>query len=79
LVTAPLPVAPLIPVVGPAAVSVQAVGSAVPPLLFVTVFTSVNDAGWSSLTMVQVADCPMASVIDAPACVPPAHDQADAV
>ena len=53
-VTASDPVAPVI-VVGPAADSVHAVGTAVPPLSLVTVLTRVSVAGWSSLVIVQVA------------------------
>ena len=51
------PGAPLIGV-GPAAVRVQAVGIAVPPLSLVTVLTRVSVAGWSSLLIVQVAVTP---------------------
>ena len=54
-----VPVAPLI-VVGPVACNVHAVGNAVPPLSFVTVFTNVNCAATSSLLIVQVADSPNA-------------------
>ena len=63
-------------VVGPVAVSVQSVGSAVPPLSLVTVLTSVSVAGWSSLWMVQVAVSPLASTSEEPLSVPPVQDQA---
>ena len=76
-VTAALPVAPEIGV-GPAALNVQSVGTAVPPLSLVTVFTNVSWAGMSLLVIVHVADCPSANAIDAPVCVPPMHDHADA-
>ena len=49
--------------VGPAADSVHAVGSCVPPLSLVTVLTSVSVAGRSLLLMVQVATSPAASVM----------------
>ena len=76
-VTVALPVAPEIGV-GPAALNVQSVGTAVPPLSLVTVFTNVSWAGMSLLLIVHVADCPSASAIDAPVCVPPVHAHADA-
>ncbi len=53
--TAELPTGPLMPVVGPVAVSVQAVGTAVPPLSLVTVLTRVRWGCWAVLVMVQVA------------------------
>ena len=49
-----------------------------PPLSLITVFTNVSWAGMSSLVIVHVADCPTASVINAPVCVPPVHTHADA-
>ena len=58
--TAGSPVGPVI-VVGPVAVSVQSVGTAVPPLSFVTVFTNVSVAAWSSLLIVHVALTPFGS------------------
>ncbi len=73
-----LPVAPEIGV-GPVAVNVQAVGTAVPPLSFVTVFTNVNCAAMSLLLIVHVAACPGPRTIDAAVCVPPTHDQAEGV
>ena len=56
LVTAPDPVVPEIGV-GPAADSVQSVGIAVPPKVFVTVFSSVSCAGTSTLIKVQLPVC----------------------
>ena len=64
-VIAAAPVVPLI-VVGPVAVSVQSVATAVPPLSFVPVFCRVSVAvvgALSSLLMVQVALSPSASVM----------------
>ena len=57
LVTAAEPVAPEIGV-GPAAVRVHAVGTAVPPLSLVTVLTSVRCGPMSSLLIVQVTLLP---------------------
>ena len=67
------------PVVGPVAVRVQAVGTAVPPLSLVTVLTSVNVAGWSSLSMVQVALTPGVRTRLAPVRVPASQSQSPAV
>ena len=79
LVTSVEPVAPEI-VTEPAAVSVQSVGSAVPPKAFSTVLMSVSSGAIGVLTMVQVAASPTATVtlvaVEAPA---PVHDQSDAV
>ena len=69
---------PLI-VIGPAAVSVHAVGTAVPPLSLVTVFTNVRCAGWSLLLMVQVALVFSGRASDDPVSVPAVQDQAPAV
>ncbi len=77
-VTAALPVAPR-SASGPAAVNVHAVGTAVPPLSLVTVFTNVSCAGWSLLLIVHVADCAERQRDRRPVCVPPVHDHAPAV
>ena len=77
-VTPAEPVAPEIGV-GPAAASVQAVGTAVPPLSLVTVLTSVRRAGWSLLLIVQVAEVLSGNTSDAPVSVPAVHDQVPAV
>ena len=52
-----VPVTPLT-FVGPVALSVHAVGAAVPPLSFVTVLTSVSRGAMAVLLMVQVALSP---------------------
>ncbi len=72
---------PVVPVIGegPAAARVQAVGTAVPPLSFVTVLTRVSVAGWSLLLMVQVALTPIGSTRLAPVRVPAVQVQAPAV
>ena len=70
LVTAPLPVAPLM-LVGPVAVNVHAVAGCVPPLSLVTVLTSVSRAAWSLLLIVQVATSPIASAMLFPATAAP--------
>ena len=75
LVTGADPVVPEIGV-GPAAASVHAAGRALPPLSFVTVFTSVRCAGWSSLLIVHVADVPTGNTNELPVNVPAVHDQA---
>ena len=51
--------------VGPVADSVKSVATALPPLLLITSFSSVRDAASSSFVIVQVADSPNPSVIDA--------------
>src|SRR5574340_617135 len=53
--------------VGPAAESVKSVGTALPPLSLVTVFTSFRCAAWSPFTIVHVFDCPSAIVPAQPA------------
>ena len=78
LVTAADPVAPEI-VVGPVAVRIQAVATAVPPLVLVTVLIRVRCAGWSSLLMVQVMFALSGTVRVLPVSVPPpVQDQAPA-
>ncbi len=60
----------------PVAVSVQSVGTAVPPLSLVTVLTSVRCAAWSLLLIVHVADTPSGSTRLVPVRVPAVHDHA---
>ena len=50
-----------------------------PPSSLSTVFTSVNVAGWSSLSIVQVAVTPGVSTSDEPVSVRRVHDQLLAV
>ena len=78
-VTASLPVAPVMPVVGPSAVSVQSVAAAVPPLSLTTVLVSVSVPGWSSLVIEHVTVAPLATVTVAPDTVPPVQVQSLAV
>src|SRR5262245_7368451 len=64
----------------PLAVSGKSATVLIPPLLFVTTFASVSDAGWSLLLIVHVAFCPVANVIWLPpATVKPGQLQALAV
>src|SRR5262245_42897498 len=63
--------------VGPSAVSVQSVSTAVPPLLLMTVFTNVSCGGLSSLLMTHVTFSPRAIVTVDP--VTPLQVHADAV
>jgi len=59
---------------------VKAVAAAVPPLLLMTVLTSVRLGALSSLVIVQVAAWPLASAIELPVCVPvPVQTHAPAV
>ncbi len=78
LVTEVPPVMPLIGV-GPAAASVQAVGSALPPLSLVTVLLRVRCAPMSLLLIVHVTFAPLTTTTELPVTIPPVHDQAPAV
>ena len=77
-VTAAAPSMPVI-VLGPVAVRVNAVSSAVPPLSLTTVLSNVSVAGWSSLVTVQVAFWLWLSAMLEPVWVPPTQTQAPAV
>ena len=65
--------------VGPAADSVHAVATAVPPLSFTTSLRRCSCAGTSSLVIVHVADSVEPTVMLLPDWVPPTHDQLLAV
>ena len=76
-VIAASPCEPVMPGVGPEAVSVQSSACAAPPSSFTTTFRSVSVAGLSSFTMVQVALSPTASLILVGVlCVPPSQSHA---
>ena len=57
--TAGSPVTPVTPVVGPSAVSVQSVATAVPPLSFVTSLTRVSVDGWAVFVIEHVTSAPV--------------------
>ena len=76
-VTGADPVAPEI-VVGPVAVKVKSVASAVPPLSLVMVFFNVKTGETSLLLMVQVAFWPGARTRLLPVSVPEVQDHAPA-
>lgn len=73
-VTVPAPVIPEM-VTGPVATSVNEGTVEAPPLVSVTVLTSVSRGAISLLLIVQVIFWPSAAVILLPDCEPPAQDQ----
>ncbi len=79
-VTAGLPLGPLI-AIGPAALSVQSVGTAVPPVVpLSTALTNVSVGAMAVLVILHVAFWPRSTVTVVPVEeVPPVHTQADAL
>ena len=72
------PLVPLNPV-GPLAVRVQSVMTAVPPLSLVTTFTRVSFGASSSLVRVQVMSSPRPTSTVSPSTWPPSQTQSLAV
>src|SRR5262245_932695 len=77
-VTAVSPTRPVM-VTGPAAPRTQSVGTAVPPPVLVTCFTSVSVGAIAVLVIVQVTSAPSAMVTVSLVSGAPGQDHADAV